>query len=49
MRGDLILESTDRQITLDTKFYQEAMSEWYETKKLRSVHLYQLMAYLRNR
>lgn len=49
MEADLILESNERRIILDTKFYQEAMSEWYKTTKLRSVHLYQLMAYLRNR
>lgn len=49
MEADLILESNERRIILDTKFYQEAMSEWHQTKKLQSAHLYQLMAYLRNR
>lgn len=49
MYADLILESSDRRIILDTKFYREALSEWRERKKLRSAHLYQLMAYLRNR
>lgn len=49
MYADVVLESSDRRIILDTKFYQEAMSEWHERKKLRSTHLYQLLAYLRNR
>lgn len=49
MYADVILESKDRRIILDTKFYREAMSEWHEKKRLRSAHLYQLTAYLRNR
>lgn len=49
MYADVILESSNRRIILDTKFYREAMSEWHERKKLRSAHLYQLLAYLRNR
>ncbi|MYF02988.1 MAG: hypothetical protein F4227_08490 [Gammaproteobacteria bacterium] len=49
MEADVILEGSDRRIILDAKYYLEALSEWYETKKLQSAHLYQLTAYLRNR
>jgi len=45
MEADAILESTDRRIILDTKFYRQALSG----RTLRSENLYQLLAYLRNR
>ena len=54
MEADVILETADggigpRRIVLDTKFYLEALSGHYGVLKLRSAHLYQLLAYLRNR
>ena len=50
MEADLILESENRRIILDTKYYQQALSSWRgSNSKLRSDHLYQLLAYLRNR
>ena len=54
MEADVILETDDRRvgprrIVLDTKFYLEALGEHYGALKLRSAHLYQLLAYLRNR
>lgn len=47
MQADVILESKprERRIILDTKFYKTVFSGG----KLRSGHLYQLLAYLRNR
>ncbi len=45
MKADLILTSDARRIVMDTKFYRESLSGG----KLRSDHLYQLLAYLRNR
>ena len=50
MEADIILESENRRIILDTKYYQQALSSWRgSNSKLRSDHLYQLLAYLRNR
>ncbi len=54
MEADVLLESVGRtadarRIVLDTKFYPEALSRHYGSRKLRSENLYQLLAYLRNR
>ena len=49
MWADVLLESPDRRIILDAKFYQRALDERFGTQKLRSSNLYQLLAYLRNR
>lgn len=49
MEADLILESGDRRIVLDTKFYGDALAGRGTAGKLRSGNLYQLLAYLRNR
>lgn len=50
MEADVILEGSDRRIIMDAKFYREALQSQYGGKpKMRSDHLYQLLAYLRNR
>ena len=49
MEADVILESPKRRIIMDAKFYRQALSARFGTSKLRSSHLYQLLAYLRNR
>ena len=49
MAADLILESEHRRIVLDAKYYRQALSDHRGVRKLRSGHLYQLLAYLRNR
>ena len=51
MEADVILESSDRRIILDTKFYRDALARGRGsgTGKLHSNNLYQLLAYLRNR
>ena len=51
MNADVILESTDRRIILDTKYYRDALARGRGpgTGKLHSANLYQLLAYLRNR
>ena len=51
MESDVLLESKDnkRRFILDCKYYKSALSTHHGTKKLRSEHLYQLLAYLRNR
>ena len=50
MEADVILESTERRIIMDTKYYTSALSGWGGgSGKLHSPNLYQLLAYLRNR
>ena len=50
MEADVILEGSNRRIIMDAKFYREAFQSQYGGKpKMRSAHLYQLLAYLRNR
>jgi 5-methylcytosine-specific restriction enzyme subunit McrC len=48
MRTDVTLRSKHRTIVIDTKYYPEALVENYGKKKIRSDHLYQLYAYLKN-
>ena len=49
MAADAILESEHRRIVLDAKYYRQALSDHRGVRKLRSEHLYQLLAYLRSR
>lgn len=49
MEADVLLDSDDRRIILDTKFYSNALGSWKGPDKLHSPNLYQLLAYLRNR
>ena len=48
MEADVILESANRRIILDAKYYREAFGGRFGGK-LHSANLYQLLAYLRNR
>jgi 5-methylcytosine-specific restriction enzyme subunit McrC len=48
MRTDLSMSWPHRKLILDCKFYREALISQYEEQRLRSAHLYQLHAYLRN-
>jgi 5-methylcytosine-specific restriction enzyme subunit McrC len=49
METDVVLESVDRCVILDTKFYAEALRGRSEQKKVDSSHLYQIFAYVENR
>lgn len=49
METDVVLESPDRCIILDAKFYTKALRGYRGEKKVASAHLYQLFAYLENR
>ena len=49
MVADVVLESQHRRIVLDTKYYRQALSGYFGSRKLHSAHLFQLLAYLRNR
>ena len=49
MSADIILESKDRRIIMDTKYYKETLKGRYGSTKLKSGNLYQLLTYLCNR
>jgi 5-methylcytosine-specific restriction enzyme subunit McrC len=49
METDIVLESPERRIVLDTKFYADALVGRGATKKVIAEHLYQVFAYVRNR
>ena len=48
METDVTLEADNFKRIIDCKFYKETMVSRYEQLKIRSGHLYQLGAYLRN-
>lgn len=48
MQTDITLESTDRKIIIDAKFYRETMKLHYNKERINSGNLYQLFSYLLN-
>jgi 5-methylcytosine-specific restriction enzyme subunit McrC len=48
MRTDVVLSSRHCRVIIDTKYYENAFQEYRGTRKIRSTHLYQLVAYLTN-
>ncbi len=50
MNADAVLRVEDRTVIVECKFYQNTLqaSLWSQQPKIRSAHLYQLMAYIRN-
>jgi 5-methylcytosine-specific restriction enzyme subunit McrC len=48
MRTDIYLESSDRRIIVDTKYYKDALQEHYGSQSFHSGNLYQLYSYLKN-
>ncbi|QMU30365.1 5-methylcytosine restriction system specificity protein McrC [Adhaeribacter radiodurans] len=48
MYTDISLQSADRKIIIDTKFYKKALLPHHQKEKLHSKHLYQLFTYLQN-
>jgi 5-methylcytosine-specific restriction enzyme subunit McrC len=48
MQTDISLESKDRKIIIETKYYVNALSTRFESEKFISANLYQLYSYLRN-
>ena len=48
MRTDIHLEGEAEHVIVDTKFYREALQTNYGKSSIRSEHLYQLFAYLKN-
>lgn len=48
MQPDIVLESNNRKVVLDTKYYKEALKEYHGRKKISSNNLYQMYAYMKN-
>jgi 5-methylcytosine-specific restriction enzyme subunit McrC len=48
MQTDISLESENRKIIIDAKFYNQALQKHYDRESIRSANLYQLYAYLKN-
>jgi len=48
MQTDISLESHDKKIIIDTKYYSETLTEHYKVEKIREANLYQIFAYLKN-
>ena len=49
MQSDIVLTSPWRGIVLDAKFYHQPLTSRSGTQKVRSDHLYQILAYVSNR
>ena len=49
MVTDVTIEHPDSKLILDCKFYRDALVSRYDSKRMRSGHLYQLTSYLRNK
>ena len=48
MRTDVCLRTPARTIIIECKFYREALQSYFGKKTIKSAHLYQLYAYLKN-
>lgn len=48
MRTDVSLRSSNRTLVIDTKYYSQTLTGFHGKEALRSSHLYQLFAYLKN-
>jgi 5-methylcytosine-specific restriction enzyme subunit McrC len=48
MRTDVSLRGPHRTVIIDAKYYAETLHTHHDKRRLRSAHLYQLFAYLKN-
>ena len=48
MRTDIVLETEDKQLIIDTKFYKKILSSFHEKFMLHSPNLYQIYTYVNN-
>ncbi len=50
MKTDIVLQSAEKQLIIDAKFYADALQSRYDDnmRKFRSTHLYQIYAYINN-
>ncbi len=49
MKSDVVLQRDNRLLIIDAKFYGHILQGQYEAEKLRSAHLYQIFAYVKNK
>ena len=48
MRTDVALRRGDRTLIIDTKYYGQILQGRFDARALRSAHLYQIFAYVKN-
>ena len=48
MKTDIVLKNGDKTLIIDAKYYGKTMIENYDKATLRSAHLYQIFAYVKN-
>lgn len=48
MQSDVVLRKGDRTLIIDAKYYTRALTVFYDSIMLRSVHLYQIFTYVKN-
>lgn len=48
METDISIEGHGFKAVIDTKFYKDALATHYDAEKIRSQHIYQIFAYLKN-
>ena len=48
MQTDIVLQSSERTIIIDTKYYGNPLTERYEFERIRSNNLYQIFSYVTN-
>jgi len=48
MQSDIMLSYEDKKLIIDAKYYKESMQSHHDSNKLRSSHLYQIFAYVKN-
>ena len=48
MKTDIVLKKGDKTLIIDAKYYGKTMIENYDKATLRSAHLYQIFAYVKN-
>jgi 5-methylcytosine-specific restriction enzyme subunit McrC len=48
MQTDVSIDNGKRRIVIDTKYYQETLSEYHGSRKIHPGNLYQLVSYMAN-
>ncbi len=48
MKTDIVLKNGDKMLIIDAKYYGKSMAQSYSKETLRSAHLYQIFAYVKN-
>jgi 5-methylcytosine-specific restriction enzyme subunit McrC len=48
METDISVRTSDQTLVIEAKYYEQTLASYFDTKKVRSGHLYQLFSYLKN-